>query len=798
MIGIVVVSHSRPLAAAAVALATEMAPVPPPIAVAAGVDETSFGTDAVAISEAITEVFSDEGVLVLLDLGSAILSAEMALDFLDPEVVEHVRLSPAPLVEGLVAAVVTAASGAGLDEVAAEAAGATAAKQDHLGESAGVDASGATGLHDSASTGSESGPEASAEWTIRNPHGLHARPAAAVVAALRGVEATVTVRNATTGTGPANAASLSKLATLGLRQGHVMAATAVGPQADQALQALSELADADFGESVPGSGTAAPDPAPTSPAQAVGPQASQIQNATVSSPTSNPTSLASGTQVVVGPALRHRLEVDLSTYRAEADEWAQLRAALTVVHHRLGGSDDEILRMQAVLLDDPELVEKLRSGVQGGGSAPEVVQQVFSAAASDFEALEDSYQAERAQDLRSLRRLVLAELVGLPAQTQADHAHVLVVDELDAATAAGLDPERCLAVVTVTGGATGHGVIIATGRGIPVLTGRAEAGQVIEGTTLAVDPVAGDLWIDPDQTTLTDIESRRAERDRSNAEALALAHEPATTPDGRQIRVEANIGSIEDAHRAAAAGAEGSGLVRTELLFGDWPLAPTAEEQAEVLITIGQALAPHPITVRTWDVGGDKPLPYLPQEQEANPFLGERGLRTMRRVPEFFEEQLRGIALAATQVPVRVMFPMVTEPDEMAWARGVALRVIEQVGVEPFPIGMMVEVPSAALRAAEFAGLTDFLSIGTNDLTQYTTATDRSNARVAHLAQSDSPAVLELIRLTCQRLPWLPVAVCGDLASQPALTATMIELGITELSCRPALVAQIKQSVRAG
>ncbi|MGA4669441.1 putative PEP-binding protein [Propionibacteriaceae bacterium Y1923] len=615
------------------------------------------------------------------------------------------------------------------------------------------------------------------EWTILNPHGLHARPAAAFVRALRDVDAVVQVSNATTGAGPVPGTSLSKIATLGLRKDDVLRVSVSGPEAPRALDNITRLAEAGFGEDVSDQAAAAPAPAATAPTE---------QGA-----------VRSGSQVVLGTVFVTGSEIDTSGYVPSPGERARLRTAVSVVQSRLSGADD-ILMMQAQLLDDPSLVDAMTDDMMSGRPATTSVDEVFTRIAEEFAGLDDPYQAERAQDVRSLRRLLLAELMGLKPEALPTGEHVLVVPELDAATAAQLDPAACLGVVTTTGGATGHGVIIATGRGIPVLTGRADAASLETGQQVAFDPVGGELWCNPDDATIAEIARRAEAREAEEARAAELAHDPALTSAGKKITVEANVGSLEDALRGAAGGAEGSGLVRTELLFGHQHTAPTAEEQAAVFIQIGQAMAPHPITIRTWDVGGDKPLPYLKQDKELNPFLGERGLRTMRRVPDFFAEQLRGIALASKVVPVRVMFPMVTEPEEMQWAREVALQVIDEVGVEPFPIGMMVEVPAAALRAAEFAGLADFVSIGTNDLTQYTTATDRSNGVVAGLAKSDSAGVLELMRLTCERLPGVPVAVCGDLASKPALTATLVEMGVVELSVRPPLIAQIKQAVRAS
>ena len=771
MIGIVVVSHSRALADAAVRLAEEMvaAEARPRIRVAAGLDETTFGTDASAIAEAITDVDSADGVLVLLDLGSAVLSAEMALEFIDPETAERVRISPAPLVEGLVAAVVTASTGASLAEVAAEAEEGLAAKAEHLGvETAAPEPA------ESAEPVTVEGP--ATEVVVRNPHGLHARPAAALVSGLRGLDATVLLRNATLNKGPATARSVGKVAALGLLKGHTLAATFSGPDAGAARERFLSLAAADFGESEEPAASA-----PTAPADPA----------------------RTGRQVVIGPALVRGGDVDTGRYSPgtpEAEK-ARLEAAVATVTASLAGlaapvgPQRGIFEAQEALLGDPDLAEALVADTASGTSAVDAVRARFGAVAADFDTLTDPYLRERGQDVRSLERQVLQVLVGSTDQTTPDTGHILVVDELDAATAAGLDPATTLGVVTTTGGATGHGVIVASSRGIPVLTGRSEAKGVPEGTLIGIDPGPGTLWLDPDATTQQEIRRLSESRGQEAAAAATRAHEPALTSTGRRVLVEANIASLADAVAGAAAGAEGSGLVRTEILFAHHATSPDAATQAAALVEIGKALGA-PITVRTWDPGGDKPLPFLVTDGEANPMLGERGLRAMRRYPDVFAEQLRGIVSAARAVPVRVMFPMVTEPDEVVWARSVLADVLAEHPNPPsLEVGIMVEVPAAALRADEFAPLVDFASIGTNDLAQYTTAVDRGNGRVAHLSRPSS-AIWALIFMTCTAFGDKPVAVCGDLASDPDLTATLVGLGVSELSVRPPVVALVKEAVR--
>ncbi len=769
MIGIVVVSHSRALAEAAVGLASEMVPeeARPAIKVAAGLDETTFGTDAAAIAEAITEVDSPDGVLVLLDLGSAVLSAEMALEFVDPETAERVKLSPAPLVEGLVAAIVTASTDASLDDVAAEALSGLAAKAEHLGT-------------DVAAAEPSAAPVAEGQVTdvvVRNPHGLHARPAAALVSGLRGLDATVLLRNATLGKGPADARSVSKVASLGLLRGHTLSATFSGSDADAARERFLALAATDFGESE-APVEEPPAAAPTDPSR-------------------------TGRQVVLAPALVRFGAVDTSGY-VQGDpptEASRLTAALAAVDASLmslaatAGAQRGIFEAQAALLDDPGLTDSLMADIASGTSAVTSVQAGFDAVAADFDAISDPYLRERGQDIRSLQRQVLRALLGTAEQTSADGEHVLIVDELDAATAIGLDPARTLGVVTTTGGATGHGVIVASSRGIPVITGRREAETVTDGTLIGLDPGPGTLWLAPGEAAQAQIRDLAASRAAEASDAAERSHETAITTTGRHVLVEANVASLADARAGAAAGADGSGLVRTEILFAHLATAPDAATQAAALIAVGKAVG-GPITVRTWDPGGDKPLPFLATDGEANPMLGERGLRAMRRYPEVFAEQLRGIVLAAREVPVRVMFPMVTEPDEVVWARSVLADVLAEHPEPPtVEVGIMVEVPAAALRAAELAPLVDFASIGTNDLAQYTTATDRGNGRIAHLSRPSS-AIWALVGMTCTAFGDKPVAVCGDLASDPELTATLVGLGVTELSVRPPVVGLVKESVR--
>jgi len=748
MIGIVVVSHSHALATAAVGLASEMvaADKRPVIAVAAGLDATTFGTDAMAVSEAISTADSPDGVLVLLDLGSAVLSAEMALEFVDPEAAERVRLSSAPLVEGLVAAVVTASTGASLDAVVAEAERGLLGKQDHLGSSAPTETAAATPS------------DQTLEVVVGNEHGLHARPAARLVGLVNSYDATVTLTDLDTGRGPVDAGSLSMVATLNAQQGHRLLVGASGAQAGEALAAIGELAGQNFGD----------EPA---------------------APPSAPTAGGSGLDVAVGPAVIAGAEVSLGDYVAGDNEAGRLDGAMAAVAEELRQLRDqspehgEIFEAHLALLRDRKPIEEIRAAIAGGASAPAAWKQTYDELATTFEGLDDAYQRERAQDVRAVRDRVLRALTGAGTD-EAPAGGILVVPELDAATAATLDTGKVAGIAVRAAGTTGHGVIVARSRGIPLITGIGEV-DVPAGVTVAFDARTGTFEVGPDEAVVrATITERQAEREQ----ALEYADEPATTVDGRTIEVLVNVGSVQDA--VDARGADGSGLVRTEVLFGDRRTAPGVDEQAEQFRAIARALHGKPITIRTWDIGGDKPLPFLPQELEANPFLGERGLRVFRRRPELLRDQLEAVRRVATETPVHVMFPMVTTAEEVAWA-------LDELGPRPdaLEVGIMVEVPAAALRIDTLAAGLDFVSIGTNDLTQYTTAADRTNTAVASLADGLDPAVLRLIDNVVRKSP-ARVAVCGDLASDPQAAVLLAALGVDELSAVGPQVPLIKARLR--
>ncbi|PVZ08136.1 phosphoenolpyruvate--protein phosphotransferase [Actinomycetospora cinnamomea] len=796
-VGLVVVSHSRALGEAATALAGEMLHgAAAPIEVAAGLDDGGFGTDAVAISEAIARADQGDGVVVLMDMGSAVLSAELALEMVDDDVRERAVLCAAPLVEGLVVAAVSAAGGASAADVAAEATDALGAKTVHLAPEEPDRGEPAPEPSGAEQPGAPQGEEEHGVFTVRPAHGLHARPAALLVQALRGLDADVRLRNLTLDGPEVSGASLSKVATLGALQGHDVAVRARGDDAADAVRRLLDLADDAFGELDAPSARSAPPPvaAPATPGQPI-PASPGIGIGPAR---------AGGAAPVTVPAARPGTPAEqrgrLDDARARVRE--HLRGVRDRAAREIGDAEAAVFDAQLLLLDDPDVLADTGAHIDAGTDAARAWAEVLDEIEGTFDVAADEYLRARARDVRDVRDQVLRALGGV-VERGAVPDGILVADDLTPAEAAALDPARTPAVVLAGGSPTAHAVILLRARGVPAVVGvgTALASRAGEAALLAVDGTSGEVVVDPDPSTLGAFRDRAAARDRRRDDALHRAHEPAATRDGTAVLVGANVGSAGDAR--AAVGADLAGLVRTEFCFLDRDSAPDVDEQEAAYRAIAEALDGRRVTLRTLDVGGDKPLDYLSMPREANPFLGVRGLRLALARPGLLADQLRAIVRVAHDHPVDVMFPMVTAVDELVAARRALDDAVEAVGrgrPAGLRVGIMVEVPAAALKAAAFAPLVDFLSIGTNDLTQYALAAERGNEELAALADALDPGVLALVAATVEGAARADhdvlVAVCGELAGDERAAALLIGLGVRELSVAPAAVATVKQAVR--
>jgi phosphocarrier protein FPr len=794
----VIVSHSGTLAEGVRELAAEMAGPDVRIELAGGLaEEGALGTDAVRVMEAIGRADSGDGVLVLMDLGSAVLSAETALDFLTPEQRESVLLCEAPLVEGAVAAAVAARLGQPLAEVAQEARGGLQGKVAQLG----------------AGEPAAPGPEGIAapleegltlRLDIRNPLGLHARPAARFVQTAAGFDANVQVMNLTSGRGPASGRSLNGLATLGIRQGHEILVSAHGPEAAAALDALAALAKRDFDEQAAPAALPTPAAPPAAP-----PDAGQAL-----------TGLPGAPGIVSGPARHFRpLDPEIPTGSAgdpEA-EWealtgaleqvrTEIRAARESVAARAGDYSAAIFDAHLLFLDDEALLGPARHAIfDDGKNAAEAWHEAAEAVAADYRALDDEYLQARAEDLTGVARQVVAALTGAASTGTLSASGIVVAADLTPADTVSLDRELALGIATAAGSPTSHSAILARSLGIPAAVGLGEGLlSVPEGTELLLDGDAGTVHLEPDAELAAEYKRRSAEREQAARSARAAASEPAVTLDGRRIEVVANIGSPDDVPAAIENGAEGVGLLRTEFLFLERDSMPSEDEQVAAYTSVAKALQGRPLILRTLDVGADKPLPYLPQRPEANPFLGVRGIRLALEQPELLETQLRAVLRTAAEYPLKVMFPMVATLEEYRQAKAVLADVrsgLESAGAptpDELEVGVMIEVPAAALAAEQFAPEVDFFSLGTNDLTQYTMAAERGNASVAGLADGLHPSVLRLIGTVAEAASghgkW--AGVCGELASDPVAVPVLVGLEISELSANAPAIPAVKQAVR--
>ncbi len=799
MVGIVLVSHHAKLAEGIRDLAEQMVYGQVPIAVAGGIDdpENPFGTDAMKIYAAIESVYSPDGVVVLMDLGSALLSTETALEFLSAEQRANVELSAAPLVEGALAAVVQASVGGNIRQVLNEARGALAVKQNHLELSEGTQAPPPI-----ATPPVEDALEL--QLVVRNRMGLHARPAANFVKTASRYQAEIRVSK---GDKSANAKSINQVATLGVRHGEQIVLIATGSDAAEALRAFKALADQDFGEADEPAGVA------TIAALTAAPSSTNSHAQSVGIPASP--------GIAIGPVFHYKPTLPVIVAYNVVDvaaEWARLQRAIVsaqteiqALHahaaRQVGASEAAIFEAHQLFLQDPALLEAAKARVfEVQLNAEAAWQQAFAAIANDYLALDDEYLRARAADVVDVGQRVLRQLLDttLPS-LDIDRPSLIIARDLTPSDTARLDPAKVLGICTELGGSTAHSAILARSLGIPAVVALNGAlRDVPEGQIIALDGTTGQVWLHPDEEQLAELAARRAAWQRELHKAKASAQQPAATSDGRVIEVVANIGGPHDTQLALDCGAEGVGLFRTEFLFLDRASAPTEEEQLVAYGQVAQAIGRGPLIIRTLDVGGDKPLPYLDLGHEDNPFLGWRAIRFCLDHPDLFKSQLRAILRASAGHNLKLMFPMIGTLGELRRAKGMLAEVQAELrGAniafdENMEIGIMIEIPSAVVIADQLAAEVDFFSIGSNDLTQYVMAADRGNHRVAHLADALHPAVLRMIAQTVQaaHTAGIWVGMCGELAGNALATPVLIGMGMDELSMSAPSIPRVKAAIR--
>ncbi len=813
-VGLVIVSHSEKLASGVAELAQQMTQGAITIVAAGGAGDNVIGTSVETIQQAIERADGPNGVLVLLDMGSAILSTEMALEMLTDEQRSRVLLSFAPIVEGALAAALDATLGHSLREVKAVAE--NAASKEHLKSLKPITQEEETTTESESVTQTAGILPADAlakQYTLNNPAGLHARPIALVIQTAAKFNALVEIQaNKRT----ARATSLLELLSLAARKGDTILIRASGQDAQAVLDALSVLVEANFYETDEARAVATiPQVKDAATAYTSTQTVDELQGVTASKGFAlGPARLYTSQRVdlrVVEPRIIPLTQVASEQTRLQEAIDATVKELQELVQHlqqQVGKNEAAIFEAQALLLRDPLLLT----------TASDIIRQQHYDAASAFarageqnaaqlESFEDTLVAGRAVDIRDVTSRVVQHLGGQVSSHQdfstLDTRVILIARDLAPSDTAQLRREMVLGICTTQGGPNAHTAILARALGIPAIAGLDEAllQQIRDGDEVGMDAEKGILYLHPTleiRATLVKRVSEQEQRQKKLKAAAQKAHGPLLL-SGQRIHLLANIGSAVEAEAARQWGAEGVGLLRTEFLFASAQTMPSEDEQytsyAQVFRAFrGEAQRAGPFVARTLDAGADKPMPalqpYLDTTKEANPALGVRGVRIHLAHPELLEQQFKALLRAAQDehVELRIMIPMLTTVEELRTVRTIFERVTTASHITtPVPLGIMVEVPASVVMAPELATLADFFSIGANDLLQYTLASDRTNTALATLYNPMQPSVLRLIRQVAEagHNAGKPVAVCGEMASDTRLAPVLVGLGVTELSMTP-------------
>ena len=641
----------------------------------------------------------------------------------------------------------------------------------------------------------------SAPIDIPNPTGLHARPSALLVGEAKKYSATINIHK---GTAKANAKSLVAIMGLEVNCADVITIEATGPDAPAAVKALEKAIRGGLGENC----------------SAVEHFVEDDSDAIEEAPRSEDPNTLMGVTASPGLAIgnvyllkRDEISVPEEAGNSE-DELILLNDALALAHRQLQDlqekMDDKekaaIFAAHQELLQDPELLDDTNSQIDDGKSAAFAWSNAYTTQSDTLSKLKNKLLAGRANDLRDVGRRVLQLILGMdPAEDEIPENSILIAEDLTPSDTANLDRTKVLGFCTVTGGASSHVAILARSLNIPAIAGiESRALQLELGAKVILDASHAKLQLNPSDAEINRIEQAKIAFDTKRANDLANASKPAETIDGHHVEIVANIGSAQDALDTVEHGGEGAGLCRSEFLFMNRASAPNEEEQLAIYSEMANNLKKdQPLIIRTLDVGGDKPLPYLPIETEENPFLGLRGIRVCLLRPTIFRVQLRAILRAAEAskgkgAKIMVMFPMVTTIEDVRQAKVILEEEREKLGVAAIPVGIMVEVPTTAVMAEQFAKEVDFFSIGTNDLTQYTLAIDRGHPLLAAQADGLNPGILSLIANTVKGAhkhnAW--VGVCGGIASDAIAAPILVGLGVDELSVSVPSIPEIKSAVR--
>lgn len=628
--------------------------------------------------------------------------------------------------------------------------------------------------------------------SIDNPTGLHARPAKNFVNLAKKFKADIFVEF---GEKKVNAKSLISLLTLGVKPHQVIKITCEGEGEDEALQALQKAIQDGLGDDL----------------QALKQSAAEPLNTTVRE--AGLVGMAVSPGITVGKVFEYRrenLSIDMA-FRSNEEETLQLENSLKQVQkniqqsklaltHQIKAEDLAIFDAHQEILSDQNLLDEVSHQIRQGHSAVNAWQSVLDEKIRELSAVNNSLIRDRVADLYDLRERVLREMTGRTGNNQFPSEPVIVfAQSLLPSDAIAFAQHKILGVALVEGSTTDHSAILSRALGIPAVAQlKDQLLQAERAEQVILDGNRGYVNLTPTQAELdrAQQETKKWETLKQTAQMNAAAK--AQTVDGHTVEVAANIASNEDVQQAVEKGADGVGLLRTEFLFDKRKTPPTEEEQYNIYKAMLRGLDGRTLVLRTLDIGGDKPLPFINFIKENNPFLGERGIRLCLREEEIFRTQLRAALRVTENGSMRIMFPMVGDYEEWQQAKTILQEIQTDLKVSAIEVGMMIEVPSAVVLADQFAREVDFFSIGTNDLTQYTLAVDRTHQRLGHYLDGLHPAVLRQIQRTVSEAhkhgKW--VGICGELGADPAAIPVLVGLGVDELSVNIPAIPLVKDQIR--
>ncbi|MDR3049825.1 MAG: phosphoenolpyruvate--protein phosphotransferase [Elusimicrobiota bacterium] len=791
MAGLVLVSHNRKLAQEAKTLAMGVCPEGKglPIAIAGGVGEEfkELGTDATDVLSAIEEVYSEDGVLILMDLGSAVISARTALEFLDEDKKSKTILCSAPLVEGAVSAAVQISTGASLLDIKREALCALEGKQESIGDNTDKSCLIEPDI-------AEKKDAVSFRFTIEMANGLHARPAADLVKSLSVIEADAYLYNVTKNK-RASARSVNKLLKGNFVLGDIAEFEAGGKESQKAIDIVKGLVDNNFGEIRVN-------------------YAKDEKQKTEKRLLTVVGGAAIGKLVKVGTAggvLKETIgdiDKEIAKFK-DAIEQVKLKFKNNIDGLLLKGNKSEAEIFEGLLgvADDEEVIGEICNGIKKEKLCAAYLYSENMKAAADELRAAGGYLGQRAADILAVMNDVVEILSDRAIdknKVKSNGAGAQIILGAHEVAASMIGMGGLAGIVSLEGGASSHAGILARGLAIPFIVGF-DCSDIEDGTIIIVDGDNNTVITNPNEEQIKSVKDRILNIEKEKEIDFEFSKKDIFNSNGQKIIIRGNAGDLSSARQAKKMGAQGIGLLRTEFLFLDMVNEPAVKEQSSKLKEIFENFDNESITVRLFDAGGDKPLPFLNQDKEANPFLGVRGVRLYKKYPDFFLKSIKAVLIAGAGFNIKIMAPMIDTKEEIDFCKEMIQKACGQLkengeafaDYNKIKFGIMIETPASVMMADELAKEVDFFSIGTNDLTQYCMAAERGNKNLADLTDFFQPSVLKMIKMVVDAAKnnKISVSVCGEAAGDIKAAKTLIELGISELSMSAGRIGKVKRGI---